>query len=170
MSSSDQKPDVEIFHRANKLKAKVGGNPHSNTEGKISPEAIAKADALIQNFCKDCPAMMSEALYKLSSQWKVMKISQNSEERKDIAQKIFTQAHEVKDVAGTCGYHLMADFGESLRDYIVKTELNVDAHRIIIQAHIDAMAAAFRDNIKESENQAAEDLKKAVRIAIEKFS
>lgn len=175
MSSSDSENDqgqasVEHFHRINRLKAKAGGDPNSEREGTLAPGMIEKADSLIEDFCKDCDTVVKAALEKLSAKWKEMAYMDKSSTRDRLAQEIFTLAHEVKDVAGMCGYKLMSDFGESLRDYIVETKLELEAQRVIVQAHVDAMNAAFRNDIRDGGGPAAQELKALVKVAIDKFS
>ncbi|MCD8497624.1 MAG: Hpt domain-containing protein [Alphaproteobacteria bacterium] len=169
MSSSDN-DQVELFHRINRLKAKAGGDPNSSHEGALEPGMIEKADELIADFCKDCDTVVKHVLEKLSAKWKEMADAGPSSTREKLAQEVFTLAHEIKDIAGMCGYTLMSDFGESLRDYIIETKLDRDAQRIIVQAHVDAMNAAFRHNIRDDGGPAAQELKALVKVAIEKHS
>lgn len=171
MSSSDKsKGDIAVYNRINRLKAKAGGNPNDEREGALEPGMIEKADELIAHFCQDCDTVVKTALDNLSAKWKEMADMDKSSTRDRLAQEIFTLAHEVKDVAGLCGYTLMSEFGESLRDYIVETKLELDAQRVIVQAHVDAMNAAFRDNIRDEGGPAAQELKALVKIAIEKYA
>lgn len=171
MSSSDPENDeVEHFHRINRLRAKAGGNPKDQKEGALAPGMIEKADSLIEDFCKDCDTVVKTVLEQLSAKWKEMADMDKSSTRDRLAQEIFTLAHEIKDVAGMCGYTLMSDFGESLRDYIIETKLDHDAQKVIIQAHVDAMNAAFRNDIRDGGGPAAQELKALVKVAIDKYS
>lgn len=172
MSSSDKKKegDVQVYNRINRLKAKAGGNPNDDREGQLQPGMIERADELIADFCEDCDTVVRAALNQLSAKWREMADMDKSSTRDRLAQEIFTLAHEVKDVAGLCGYTLMSEFGESLRDYIAETTLELDAQRVIVQAHVDAMNAAFRDNIRDEGGPAAQELKALVKVAIDKYS
>lgn len=169
MNSSD-KDTVELFQRVNRLRAKSGGNPNDDREGEIAPDMVMKADGLIEDFCKECPELMAHVLEKMTAKWKDMAGMGASSTREKLAQEIFTLAHEVKDVGGMCGYTLMADFGESLRDYITETKLDQDAQRVIVQAHVDAMNAALRLNLRDDGGPAADELKTLVKVAIDKYS
>ncbi|MCD8563050.1 MAG: Hpt domain-containing protein [Alphaproteobacteria bacterium] len=172
MSSSDKNTenDVQIYNRINRLRAKAGGDPNDDREGQLEPGMIEKADELIADFCEDCDTVVKAALLELSAKWKEMAEMEKSPARDRMAQEVFTLAHEIKDVAGLCGYTLMSEFGESLRDYIIETKLELEAQRIIVQAHVDAMNAAFRDNIRDEGGPAAQELKALVKIAIDKYS
>lgn len=170
MSSSDKDDSVELFQRINRLRSKAGGAPNDDHEGEIAPDMVVKADDLIADFCKDCPELMAHVLEKMTAKWKDMAGMGESSTREKLAQEIFTLAHEVKDVGGMCGYTLMADFGESLRDYIMETKLDQDAQRVIVQAHVDAMNAALRLKLRDDGGPAAEELKALVKVAIDKYS
>lgn len=169
MNNSDDET-IEIFQRINRLKAKVGGNPNDTREGALEKGVIKKADELIKDFCKDCDTIVFSVLEKLMGTWKKVAEMKRSSKRDDLAQEMFTLAHEVKDVAGMCGYKLMSEFAESLRDYITETSLDQDTQKIIVQAHIDAMNAALRNNIRDEGGPAAMELKALVKRAIEKYS
>jgi chemotaxis protein histidine kinase CheA len=168
--SSSEDDSVEIFNRINRLRAKAGGNPNDTREGTLQPGMVEKADELIADFCKDCTTVVTTVLEKLSAKWKEMSGMEKSSTRDRLAQEVFTLAHEVKDVAGLCGYTLMSEFGESLRDYIIETKLDREAQIVIIQAHVDAMNAALRNDIRDDGGPAAQELKALVKVAIEKYS
>lgn len=167
----DQGPpdNVEMFQRINRLKGKAGGDPNSEKTGSIDPEAIAQADEFIKEFCADCPTLMKEVLDKLKIKWEEMKTAGSSAASDPIAQEIFTLAHEVKDVAGLCGYGLMSEFAESLRDYVVETDLDHDAKKVIIQAHVDVINVAFKQNMMDHGGDAADELKDSLKKAIARY-
>ena len=68
-----------------------------------------------------------------------------------------------------CGYGLIAYFAESLRDYIARTDLNLKAQVVIIQAHLDAMQMCHRKGFRTDAGPEAEELKKMVKMAIDKY-
>lgn len=159
--------DVEIFNRVNRLKIKAGGSLKAGP-GQIDPKFIEEADKKITDMCGECTVFIKEVLAELTEEWNAMKAAQATEAREDSRNKVFTSAHEIKDLAGMCGYPLLCDLGESLRDYIANTALDVDAQSVIVQAHIDAMNVAHRDEIKDDGGETALLLKEAVKKAIEK--
>lgn len=163
---------VEIFKIANRLKQKLGVRPndYQGDGGFIDPSAVEEADKLIEALCEECPSSVGGFLNELSGKWDRMKDMQDTPERQALAQEVFTVAHEIKDISSMCGYELISHFAESLRDYVGQTELSLDAQRVIIQAHIDAITVAHKQEMKESGGEAAEELKKIVKIAIYKYS
>ncbi len=162
---------VEIFKIANRLKQKLGIRPSGfSADGHIDASAIEEADRLIEVLCQECPSSIGGFLHDLSDKWSKMKTMDDGPERQEIGREVFTISHEIKDISAMCGYDLIAHFAESLRDYVDQTELSLDAQRIIIQAHIDAITVAHKQSLKESGGDMAEELKKLVKIAIDKYS
>lgn len=162
---------VEVIKIANRLKQKLGVRPAQDEgDGFIDPEAVAQADKLIEEMCKDCVSSIAAFLKELNKIWDNMKDMSKGEERELLSEKLFMQSHEIKDIAAMCGYHLIADFAESLRDYIHETELSIEAQRVIIQAHIDAITVAHKQGLKEDGGPAAKELQDLIKIAIDKYS
>ena len=165
---------VQVYHLINRLKAKLGmqaqGRAGENPEGYIDPEAIEEADKMIEKLCAECPQTMGAHLESIAALWNDMKDMPRSPERETLSQEVFTLAHEIKDVGAMCGYDLVAYFAESLRDYIAKTELKLEAQRVIIQAHVDALQVVIKQDLKDEADGAAAELKQMVRIAIDKYS
>lgn len=160
--------NVSIFHRINRLRIKAAGKAEG-PPGQIDPEAIRKADEFIGEVCADCRTVLGASIEKLVTGWERMRELPDSEERKAAAQAVFHIAHEIKDISGMCGYALLSHFSESLRDYVVETDLDMEARRVIVQAHVDAIQAVYRLDIKAESVPEAEALKQAVQQAIKKY-
>lgn len=170
-NTQDEEYIVEIYKMRNSLKDKLGAlRIHKNEdEGHLAEEQIDEANALIADLCANCINDIGANLDKLNAAWKEMQDLPNGDAREEKSQEIFTHAHEIKDIASLCGYTLAAHFAESLRDYIAETALNLKNQRIIIQAHIDALSVVHKGDLKEDGGPAAEELKKMVKVAIQKY-
>ncbi|MBI1301245.1 MAG: hypothetical protein GC137_06250 [Alphaproteobacteria bacterium] len=168
----EKKPNtVQIFKPVhNILKSKLGIRRPSEEPGHIAEEKVAKAEALIQEMCANCHDTLSEQISILIRLWVEIQKMPENDARAEKTQEIFTIAHEIKDISSLCGYGLAAHFGESLRDYISKTSMNLNNQRIIIQAHVDALNTVHKNNLRDDGGPIAEELKKKVKIAIEKYS
>ena len=168
MAKNNDSMKVRVYKLANRLRRKLG-QESKNTEGQIDEAAIAEADKLIEVLCAQCPATIAGHLENINIHWAKMRDMPESPERDELAQGIFTLAHEIKDVASMCSYMLVSYFAESLRDYISKTELNVKAQRVIVQAHIDAMQTCHRQGLKDDGGPLADELKSLVKLAVDKY-
>lgn len=160
---------VEIFKLANKLKARMGSRFQEQDTGFLAPEAIAEADRAIADLCETSSQMMNDLMTELARAWESMRNMPLSPERETRAREIFNRAHEIKDIGAMCGYGLAAHFAESLRDYIGQTTLNIQAQVIIVQAHMDALQFVITHELRKDEGEKAEELKRMVKIAIEKY-
>lgn len=158
-----------VFKIPNELKLKLGMRVQANKPGQIDPKLIAQAQAVITEQCASAHEAIGENLTALAREWSKMKTMPESLERALSAKKIFTLAHEIKDIGGLSGHSLIAYFGESLRDYIEQTTLNLKNQHIIIQAHVDAMHTAHKNKLREDGGPGAEELKRIVKIAIERY-
>lgn len=161
---------VQVYKLTNHLKARMGARFKEQETGFLPPEAIAEADNAIAQLCETSHETMTNLLAGLAAAWEGMRVMEASVEREAMAQRIFTLAHEVKDVGAMCGYDLASYFAESLRDYIGKAEMNIKAQVIIIQAHMDALQIVIGQNIKTDAGPKAEELKRMVKVAIDKYS
>ena len=158
---------VKIHTLHNTLKGRATVGVETSESGHIDPEKIVAADKVIDEMCEDCVVEIGKHLQDLSSRW--AKIQKNTAAYEREKEKIFTLAHEIKDIAALCERDLIAYFAESLRDYIADATLGFENQHIIIQAHIDAITAAYKNDIRDDGGPAAEELKRMVKIAIEKY-
>ena len=161
---------VRVIKIVNRLKGKIGILDNDETEGHLPEKAIKEADILIEKLCEECPAAMGGYIEQVGEKWKDMRDMPDSPERHAIGAEIYTIAHEIKDISSMCGFEFIAYFSESLRDYIERTELTMEAQRVIIQAHYDALVVVYKQGIKDEDNPLANELKQVVKIAIDKYS
>lgn len=160
---------IRIFHRINRLKRKAGADPNDPRPGFIDTNAIRNAQRVIDNSSVHYKHEVKTVLDELDDSWARIKETGDGPTRKDIGQ-LYNQAHNIKDIAETYHYGLMAYFSQSLRDFTRKMDAGNKAHRIIVQAHMDVMFIAYKNNIKDQSNPAAEELKRVLAKAIEKHS
>jgi hypothetical protein len=172
MSDSSKKPyTIEVFKIRALLKDKLGALRINKNDdaGYIAEDKVEEADALIGEACRTSHDDIGKILDQLTLCWKEMQDFPAGGKREDKAHEIFTLSHEIKDIGSLCGYSLAAYFAESLRDYIAETNLNLKNQRIITQAHIDALTVVHKNNLKADGGPAAEELKKMVKVAIDKY-
>jgi hypothetical protein len=168
-SSGADKDNVEVYKRINRLKIKAGGDLGGEASGQIDPESIAKANTVIEKAAEMYPMQIKNVLKLLNKSWAEIK-EKGPEDRRQSAEKISNLANNVKDLAAQFGFDIMAYFGGSLRDYIMKSELTKPEHLIIVQAHVDVMDIAYNEGLRDEESAMAEELKKVLAQAIEKYS
>lgn len=165
---SEEKPQVEVYNRINRLKIKAGGTA-TGGPGKIDQNSIDRANAVIHKMSEQYPDEIKKSLEDLNAVWSETK-AMAFDKRGANARAISNIANQIKDLAGTFGFDLMEYFGESLRDYILNIDLSQKEQVIIVQAHVDVMQVAYSQNLKHQEHPLGEELKKTVAAAIAKYS
>lgn len=168
MSDSDKSDKkVEVFHRVNKLKLKAGAHLHDGP-GYIDPHAIERAQTVVQKRENLYRNEVEENLKRLSQAWEKLK-SADASKIEEGKEELFHYANHIKDLAATYRYELMKDFGQSLRSFCEKIDTDKKEHLAIVQAHIDVMMVAYKQNIKDNGGEQAIELKAMVDKAIEKY-
>lgn len=172
MNNSEEKNEreIEIYNRINKLKLKAGAGLNEGP-GRLDPEAIKKAETVVMRMSSLYPQEIKNILKAMHKEWQDLKAADTPEKKSAMAKKMSNTANQIRDLGTTFGYNLMGYFGGSLRDYILETDFSRAEHFTIVQAHIDVMAVAFRENLKDDDGgPVAEELKKMVQVAIGKYS
>jgi len=162
------KQGVKIVHTANKLKKKVSDGLLVDGPGSFNPTSIKNAQAIIDNSQSSYLKAIEAMLLQLEQQWEKTRKLSKKEAKEDLKQ-FYRIANRVKEMSSTYGYDLMASFGESLSDFAKKINPEHKAHHTIVQAHVNVMKIAFHEKIKGDDSQKAEELKKALAQATEKY-
>lgn len=173
MSNSEQeKKDnmVEVYHRVNRLKLKAGASSLHDGPGFIDPAAIKRAQTVIQKRESLYLNEVEKELLALEKAWDKAKTVKEDKQAKTAIENVRHEANHIKDLAETFGYELMQHFGQSLREFANRVDVQKKEHHIIVQAHIDVMWVVYHENIKDQGGPKAEELKKIVAVAIEKYS
>ena len=161
---------IKIQHRLNRLNLKAGVAIDDERLGYIDPKAIEKAQAAIDSQESSYTGEVEEVLVKLDSTWEDLKNEKDAQKIKKGISRLYNFANNIKDMAETFDYGLMGYFGQSLRDFCEKIDVALEAHRIIVQAHIDVMWVAFNHDIKDEGGIQASELKNMLAQAISKHS
>lgn len=172
MKNRDEKTkqDVEIFHRINKLKKKAGIPLTSNKKGVVDPNAIARAQGVIDDKESEYPPTVRDLIEQISSIWAGLKNTENEDERTQAIDTIYHLSNNIKDITETYDHNLMHHFSLSLRDFCKKIDIDKPEHETIVKAHLDVMNVTFEEKLKSDQTAQAEELKNIVKIAIEKYS
>ena len=161
---------VEIYHRINRLKLKAGAASVHDGPGHIDPKSVKRAQTAIEKRQALYMSEVEKELLALTSAWEEAKKIGTNEGAAKPLDKLYHCANHVKDLAATFNYELMQHFGLSLREFARKIDITKKAHHIIVHAHMDVMWVVLRENIKDHGGPKAEELKKIVAMAIEKYS
>lgn len=158
---------VQIFHRLNKLKLKAGIPLDQDELGYIDPKALRRAQDAINQEVVHYSKEIEAVLVKLDSTWVDLRTAEKLHYKRFLDQ-LYNYANNIKDLAETYNYDLMQHFGLSLRDFCERIDLERNQHHTIVQAHIDVMWVAFKEDIGTGGTK-ADELKLVLAQAIDLY-
>ena len=135
----------QMIQPTNSLKLKLGGG----RLGAIDPAAIARAEAALKSLSSNFTQWLADEITKLEGarqQVKVDGITPASMEN------LYLRAHDLKGLGTTYGYQLITRIAGSLCRMIDDKDKRTTTPLELVDAHIDAIKAAVRDDIKSDEH------------------
>lgn len=141
MSEQNQGQMIQV---PNTLKLKVGGR-----FGGIDPAAIAKAEAALKSLSSNFAEWLQDELNKLDAARARVKTDGWSLET---AENLYLRAHDLKGLGTTYEFPIITRMAASLCKLIDDPQKRLKAPMVLIDAHIDAIRAAVRDNIRDEAN------------------
>ena len=154
-----QQNSGQMIPPPNALKLKVGGG----RLGAIDPAAIAKAEAALKSLANNFTQWLADEITKLEAARQQVRSQGVSIETME---NLYLRAHDLKGLGTTYGYQLITRIAGSLCRLIDDKEKRAQAPLDLVDAHIDAIKAAVRDDIKTDEHPVgralAEELERRV--------
>jgi hypothetical protein len=146
----------------NALRLKVGGG----RLGAIDPAAIAKAEAALKSLANNFSQWLADEITKLeAARQQVRTVGPTVE----TMENLYLRAHDLKGLGTTYGYQLITRIAGSLCRLIDDKEKRASAPLDLVDAHIDAIKAAVRDDIKTDDHPTGrvlvEELERRVKSA-----
>ena len=143
----------------NTLKLKVGGR-----FAGIDPAAIAKAEAALKSLSSNFAEWLQDEITKLDAARARIRTDGWTT---DTAENLYLRCHDLKGLGTTYEFPLITRIAASLCKMIDKPETRLSVPLAIIDAHIDAIRACVRDNIRDDSNPVgrmlAEELERNVK-------
>jgi chemotaxis protein histidine kinase CheA len=134
-----------MIQPTNALRLKVG----AGRLGAIDPAAIAKAEAALKSLASNFSQWLSDEITKLEAARQQVHAHGMTAET---TENLYLRAHDLKGLGTTYGYQLITRIAGSLCRMIDDKEKRTSAPLELIDAHIDAIKAAVRDDIKSDEH------------------
>jgi hypothetical protein len=128
----------------NALKAKVGGG--GGRLGAIDPAAIAKAEAALKSLSGNFAQWLADEITKLDAARQQVRADGMTPETME---SLYLRSHDLKGLGATYGFPIITRIAASLCRLIDDKEKRVSAPMGLVDAHIDAIKAAVRDDIKD---------------------
>lgn len=137
-------PTVQVIQAPNTLRLKVGGRL-----GGIDPAAIAKAEAALKSLSGNFAEWLNDELIKLDSARQRIRTDGLTAEA---AETLYLRAHDLKGLGATYEFPLVTRIAGSLCKLIDDPDSRLEAPMFLVDAHIDAINASVRGNIRTEDH------------------
>ncbi|MBI1407083.1 MAG: Hpt domain-containing protein [Caulobacter sp.] len=132
---------VQVINAPNTLKLRLGGGKF----GGIDAAAIAKAEAALKSLSGNFSEWLQDELTKLEAARQAIRVDGLTA---DSAEALYFRAHDLKGLGATYEFPLVTRIAASLCKLIDDPDTRLAAPMFLVDAHIDAIRAAVRDDIK----------------------
>lgn len=137
------KPTAEVIQVPNMLKLKVGGR------GGIDMAAIAKAEAALKSLSGNFAQWLDDEIVKLEAARQGVRAEGLTAQT---VETLYLRAHDLKGLGATYEFPLITRLAGSLCKLIDDPATRLEAPMFLVDAHIDAIKACVRDDIKTDEH------------------
>lgn len=153
-----QENSGQVIQVPNTLRLKVGGR-----FGAIDPSAIAKAEAALKSLSGNFSQWLNDEVTKLEGARQRVKSEGMTPETMEF---LYLRAHDLKGLGTTYEFPLITRIGASLCRLIDDKDKRMQAPMALIDAHIDAIKAAVRDEIKTDDHPVGKALIQALEARV----
>jgi chemotaxis protein histidine kinase CheA len=158
-----QQNSGQMIQPANALRLKVGGG----RLGAIDPAAIAKAEAALKSLAGNFTQWLADEISKLDAARQQVKAEGATSENME---NLYLRAHDLKGLGTTYGYQLITRIAGSLCRMIDDRDKRAQVPMELVDAHIDSIKAAVRDDIKSDDHPVGrllvEELERRVKAVV----
>lgn len=126
------------------LRLKIGGR-----FGAIDPSAIAKAEAALKSLSGNFAQWLSDEIVKLDA---ARQRVHDEGVSADTMETLYLRAHDLKGLGTTYEFPLITRIGASLCRLIDDKDKRLTVSMPLVDAHIDGIKAAVRDDIKTDDH------------------
>jgi len=136
----------QIIQVPNTLRLKVAGGGRL---GALDPAAIAKAEAALKSLSGNFAQWLQDEITKLEAARQAIRSEGMTPAT---VESLYLRAHDLKGLGTTYGFPLITRIAASLCVLTDDAEKRTRAPMALVDAHIDAIRAAVRDDIKTDEH------------------
>ena len=131
--------------------------------GALDPSAIAKAEAALKNLSGNFAQWLRDEVAKLDAARQTVRAEGMTPEN---MQALYMRAHDLKGLGTTYGYPLITRIAASLCVLTGDAGKRMSAPLALVEAHIDAVQAAVRDDMKTEEHPVAARLAETLEAQV----
>lgn len=156
------KPKVEVIHRPNKLREKVGGSADGKP-GRIDPAALERATIHVARMAEAHQVQTKIDLTDLQEAFR--QAMADPANRRTHVRRVFKIADGIMNLGKIFGYDLLSEFAHHLNSFIVDLTEPSPAQMQVVALHIEAMNALVRDEMKGDGGQIGRALAESLAAA-----
>jgi hypothetical protein len=146
---------------SNSLKLKAGSR-----FGGIDPAALAKAEAALKGLAGNFDQWMADELDKLDAARARIQVEGYNVQT---SENLYFRAHDLKGLGATYGYPVVTSIAGSLCRLTDDPATRMKAPLFLLDAHIDAIKAAVRGQIREADHPVAQALLKELDSRVREY-
>ncbi len=148
-------PKTGQFQTPNAMRLRVGGG----RLGAIDPAAIAKAEAALKSLSGNFTQWLNDEIAKLETARAAIR---DAGQTAETMESLYLRAHDLKGLGATYGFPLITRIAGLLCRHIDDKAKRLDVPMTVIDAHIDAIKTAARDDIKTDDQPAGQAMLQAL--------
>jgi hypothetical protein len=152
----------QMIQAPSALRLKVGGG----RLGAIDPAAIAKAEAALKSLSGNFSQWLNDEIAKLEAARQTVRAEGPTAENME---SLYLRAHDLKGLGATYGFPLITRIAGLLCRLIDDKSKRLQSPVDLIEAHIDAIRAAARDDIKTEDHPVGRMLVQELEGRIRQF-
>lgn len=160
---ADDKPKVEFIDNPNPLRAKA-----KVRAGTDAAEMIARAEESVRKLGDEFESIFAESVTALASAMAEVRQTGMARERGLIRMRRLL--HDLRGQAGTFGYPLVSQVGDSACKFIDLSEDFGETEVEVIRMHVDALKAINQSRIKGDGGAIGQELMSGLRKVILKYN
>lgn len=141
---------AQIINPPNTLRLKVGGRL-----GGIDAAAIARAEAALKSLSDQFGQWLNDELVKLDAAVAAVRAEGFNTQT---AETLYFRAHDLKGLGSTYGFPIVTRIAASLCKMMDDAAIRLQAPWALVEAHVDAIKAAVRDDVRDADEPTASAL------------
>lgn len=153
---------VQVIQAPNTLRLKVGSR-----FGGIDAAAIAKAEAALKSLSGNFTEWLNDELVKLDAARARVRAEGLTFET---AETLYLRAHDLKGLGATYEFPIVTRIAGSLCKLIDDPAKRLGAPMILVDAHIDAIKAAVRGDIRDDSHPVGRKLAEELEGQVKAFA
>ena len=136
--------------------------------GPITGQMLKKAENVVQKHAERYIGRAQQQIDVLMESVAIAK--RETGDRKEIFEKVFLNAHDIRGLGSTFGYSLVTDIAASLCNFVESVDEYDDGVIEVVNAHVDALRGMVGNNIRGDGGKIGREILAGLAVAVDKNS